>query len=165
MGKKFWIAFPITFILIWVLQFILHAGIMGGFYAAKPDGFLPENIMKARWWWLPVGFLILAFIWTYLYSRFAPEKYVGSGIHHGVVYMIFLYVPWGFINYATLDISGYYYLWSTIGAIVQGIILGAIMGFIMKERPAAIPEPVAPPPEPAPAPQTEPTPEAEKAES
>jgi hypothetical protein len=83
--------------------------------------------------WLWIGFLILAFIWTYFYSRFASEKNLKTGIIHGVSYMVFLFVPLSFVNYATLVLSGYCYLWWTIGAIVEGVIIGAIMGIIMKE--------------------------------
>ena len=164
MAKKFWIAFPVTFVLIWVLQFILHVWILGGFYATRNDGFLTETLMAARYVWLIIGFIILAFIWTYFYGRFAPEKGPGSGIWHGVAYMIFLYLPWGFINYSTLAISGYCYLWWTIGAIIQGIIVGAVMGAIMREGPERVAEPAMPPPRPTPAPAAKPAPEVEKSE-
>jgi hypothetical protein len=128
MSKKFWIAFPVTFILFSLMEFILHTGILN-----NPQGILPGNLMDKRMIWLWIGFLILAFIWTYFYSRFASEKNLKTGIIHGVSYMVFLFVPLSFVNYATLVLSGYCYLWWTIGAIVEGVIIGAIMGIIMKE--------------------------------
>ncbi len=134
MSKKFWIAFPVAFILLYALEIILHAGILSGFYASRPDGFLPEVTMQKRMLWLPVGFIIWAFIWTYFYSRFATEKNVRTGIWHGIAYMIFLNVPKSFIDYGTIDISGYCYLWWTIGEVIMGIIIGAVMGAIMKEK-------------------------------
>jgi hypothetical protein len=133
MSKKFWIAFPVTFILFSLMEFILHTGILRNFYLNNPQGILPGNLMDKRMIWLWIGFLILAFIWTYFYSRFASEKNLKTGIIHGVSYMVFLFVPLSFVNYATLVLSGYCYLWWTIGAIVEGVIIGAIMGIIMKE--------------------------------
>lgn len=133
MTKKFWIAFPVAFILLWVLQFVYHAWILTGFYASRPDGFLSDQIMQQRVWSMPIGFLIWAFLWTYFFSRFASEKNCFKGIQHGISYMIFLNVPKGFIYYSVIDISGYNYLWWTVGDVIMGAIIGAVMGGIMKE--------------------------------
>lgn len=136
MGKKFWIAFPVTFVLLYVLEFILHAWILSGLYQAHPGGFLSDEQMQSRMWALSLGFLLWAYIWTYFFSRFATQKTVGKGIQHGVSYMIFLFVPMGFVNYATLVISGWAFFWWAVGAVIEGIIIGAVMGAIMKETPS-----------------------------
>ena len=155
MGAKFWIAFVVAFILLYAFAFLLHGVIMMKSYEPfAGKAYLVEDRMADRQIWIPVGLLILAFIWTYFFHRFATEKNLFKGIQHGVSYMIFLYLPSGFINYATLNASGYHYLAWLIGGIVQGIVIGAIMGLIMKEKPeaapAAAPEPAPePPPEPA----------------
>ena len=134
MSKKFWIAFPVSFVLIYVLQFILHVFILKNFYMANPQGFLSDEMMWERMWALAAGFLILAFIWTYFFNRFASEKNVMKGIHHGVSYMLFLYLPTGFINYSTQIISGDRYLWWLVGGLVMGAIVGAVQGVILKEK-------------------------------
>ena len=134
MSKKFWIAFPVTFVLFWLMQFILHALILNGFYLKNPQGFLSSEMMMERMWALIIGFIILAFIWTYFFSRFASEKNVMKGIHHGVSYMLFLYLPTGFIDYSTQVISGYCYLWWLVGGLVMGAVIGAVQGMILKEK-------------------------------
>ncbi len=134
MTRKFWIAFPVTFLLLWALEFIYHTGILTGFYASRPDGFLSEQLMQQRMWSMPIGCLVWAFMWTYFFSRFATEKNVMKGIQYGVSFMIFINVPKAFIFYGSVDISGYCYLWWTIGDVVMGIIIGAVMGLIMKEK-------------------------------
>jgi hypothetical protein len=134
MSKKFWIAFVVSFVLLYILEFIFHAVILEGFYASRPEGFLSAEKMQERMIWIPVGFLILAFMWTYMFNRFASKKTVMNGICHGVTYMVFLNVPRSFIDYATLDLSGYCYLWWTIGEVVMGIIIGAVMGAILSEK-------------------------------
>jgi len=50
--------------------------------------------------------------------------------------MIFLNVPKSFIWYASIDISGYCYLWWTIGEVIMGIIIGAVMGAMLKGEPS-----------------------------
>ena len=85
-------------------------------------------------WSMPIGCLVWAFMWTYFFSRFATEKNVMKGIQYGVSFMIFINVPKAFIFYGSVDISGYCYLWWTIGDVVMGIIIGAVMGLIMKEK-------------------------------
>lgn len=137
MGKKFWVAFVVTFVLLFFLEFIYNALILGGFYNSHPWGFLPNELQQSRMWAMPIGFLIWAFIWTYFFHRFASKKNVMMGIYHGVSYMIFLFVPLSFINYSVLQISGWCYLWWLVGAVIEGIIIGAVMGAIMKEKPAA----------------------------
>jgi hypothetical protein len=37
------------------------------------------------------------------------------------------------VGYSTQVLSGYCYLWWTIGAVVEGAIIGAVMGIILKE--------------------------------
>jgi len=139
MGKKFWIAFPVTFVLLYVLELVYHAIILSGFYSNHTVGFLPMEVSQSRMWAMPIGFLIWAFIWTYFFHRFATKKDVANGIRHGISYMIFLFVPTSFINYSVLAITGYCYLWWTIGGIIEGAIIGAVMGSIMAEKPEAAP--------------------------
>jgi len=135
MSRKFWLTVLVSFVLLYAFQFILHALILSGFYASRPDGLLPEAKMQARMIWMPIGFLIWAYLWTYFFHRFASEKNVFKGIQHGVSYMIFLNVPKSFIWYASIDISGYCYLWWSIGEVIMGIIIGAVMGAMLKGEP------------------------------
>jgi len=137
MSKKFWLTVLVAFVLLYALEFIFHTLILNGFYASRPDGFLSPEKMQARMLWMPLGFLIWAFLWTYFFQRFATEKTIGKGIQHGVAYMIFLNVPKSFIWYASIDLSGYCYLWWTIGEVIMGVIIGAVMGAMLKGEPAA----------------------------
>jgi hypothetical protein len=130
MGVKFWIAFLVAFILLFVLEFVFHTLILGNFYLSHQAGFRPEGEMN---WWMIVGFLLQAFIWTYFFNRFASKKNCMVGIQHGISYQVFLYVPRSFVGYSTQVLSGYCYLWWTIGAVVEGAIIGAVMGIILKE--------------------------------
>ena len=134
MNKKFWIAFGVAFVLVYGLEMVYHGMILHNFYLRNPQGFLPAAMSQARMPWMAVGYLILAFLWTYFFNRFATEKNVIKGIHHGVSYMIFLHVPLAFVTYAVYQISGCVYLFWTIGAVIQGAIIGAVMGAIMKEK-------------------------------
>ncbi len=71
MSKKFWLTVLVSFVLLYAFQFILHALILAGFYASRPDGLLPAAKMQARMIWMPIGFLIWAYLWTYFFHRFA----------------------------------------------------------------------------------------------
>ncbi|MBU0517898.1 hypothetical protein KJ564_03045 [bacterium] len=138
MSKKFWLSVLVTFILLYALEFVLHAIILTGFYNSHPDGLLREEIMVQRMHWMAVGFLVWSYLWVYFFNRFATQKNLMKGIHHGVSYMIFLNVPKAFIWYASIDISGYSYLYWTIGEVIMGAIIGAVMGAIMAEKEAAV---------------------------
>ena len=134
MSKNFWLAVIIAFVLLSGMEVLLHGVILDGFYKDNPQGLLPAHMTQARFHWMFVGYLILAFLWTYFFSRFATKKDIYKGIHHGVSYMIFLHVPLSFVCYTQFRISGYIYLWWTIGGIVEGIIIGGIMGAVMREK-------------------------------
>ena len=134
MNKKFWIAVFTTFVMVHLMEKVYHGMILENFYKHNPQGFLPADLSHSRMYWMTVGYLILAFLWTYFFNRFASEKNVMKGIHHGVSYMIFLHVPLAFVTYAVYQISGYVYLFWTIGAVVEGAVIGAVMGAIMKEK-------------------------------
>lgn len=132
MSKKFWIAFAVTFVLLYALEFVFHVMILRDFYLSHPQGFLQEGQAGNRMWALTVGMILWAFLWTYFFHRFASVKTVPNGIRHGVAYMIFLFVPQGFINWANEIISGWAFFWWAVGGIVEGAIIGAVMGAIMK---------------------------------
>ena len=134
MNKKFWIAVFVTFVMVHLMEMVYHGMILESFYKNNPQGFLPAAMSEARMYWMTVGYLILAFLWTYFFHRFASEKNVVKGIQHGVSYMILLHVPLAFGTYAVYQISGYVYLYWTIGAVVEGAVIGAVMGAIMKEK-------------------------------
>ena len=132
MSKKFWIAFPVTFILLSGFEFLLRGILLSGLYSVRDKGFLPEDIMQQRMVWMFVGYFILAFLWTYFFHRFASKKNVAIGIMHGVSYMIFFRVPAAFIWYSLIAVTGFAHLWGIVGGIVEGAIIGAVMGVIMK---------------------------------
>jgi len=134
MGKKFWLSVLVTFVILLVLEKFLHSVILESFYKNNPQGLLPAAMSYSRMKWLIVGYLILAFLWVYFFNRFASKKDLLRGIHHGVSYMIFLHVPLSFVSYAVFNVSGYIYLFWLIGGIFEGVIAGALMGIIMREK-------------------------------
>ena len=81
MGAKFWIAFVVAFILLYAFAGLLHGVIlMKSYEPFAGKAYLEEARMEARSHWIPVGFLIMAFIWTYFFHRFATEKNLLKGI-------------------------------------------------------------------------------------
>jgi hypothetical protein len=134
MGKKFWLSVLSTFIIVHLLEVFLHGVILDSFYKNNPQGLLPVELSQQRMIWITIGYLILAFLWVYFFNRFASKKDLWRGIHHGVSYMIFLHVPLSFVSYAVFNVSGYIYLFWLIGGIVEGVMAGALMGIIMREK-------------------------------
>ena len=134
MSKNFWLAVLTAFILLAGMEVLLHGVILDGFYKANPQGLLPAEMTKARYHWMFVGYLILAYLWTYFFNRLASKKDIIRGIQHGISYMIFLHVPLSFVTYTVFNISGYIYLWWTLGGVVEGVVIGGIMGVILKGK-------------------------------
>ena len=133
MNKKFWLTFIASFVGLYLLEFVWHSIVLGGFYLKHPKGFRGmENYDPMMFLWMAVGIFITALIWVYLYNRFVPDKNVRSGIEFGVILSVFYYVPWAFINYSLYVVSGYVHLMSTIGGILMGAIIGALMGAMLK---------------------------------
>ena len=135
MNKKFWLAFIASFVGLEILEFVWHSVVLGGFYSKHPLGFRGmENYPPIMYLWMIIGILLIAFIWVYIYNRYVPEKNLKSGIEFGVILSVFYYVPWAFINYSLYIVSGYVHLMSTIGGILMGAIIGALMGWMLQEK-------------------------------
>ena len=138
MNKKFWLAFIVSFIGLDILEFAWHSGVLGGFYPNHLRGFRGmENYQPIMYLWMQIGILLTAFIWIYIYNRFVLEKNPKSGAEFGIILAIFFYVPWAFINYSLYIVSGYVHLWSTVGGILMGGIIGALMGWMLQEKKAS----------------------------
>jgi len=137
MGKKFWLGFIVSCVLLVILQYVYHAFILSGFYLTHTPGFRPEEYCNRFMFWIYVAMALHAFIWTYLYNRYVPVKNLRSGAEFGVILMIFFYVPTGFYNYSLYIMSGYVYLWCLVGGLVMGAVIGGVMGTLMKAKAAA----------------------------
>jgi hypothetical protein len=133
-GLKFWLSVLIAFLLLQGIEMLLHGIFLDGLYKENPQGFLPKAMSDARMPWLFIGYLLLAFIWTYLFNRFVGKKDLISGLEFGLILMVFYRVPQSLIWYSLIPVTGYCHLYGLIGNLVEGVIIGAIMGTILKEK-------------------------------
>jgi len=134
MPKKFLPAFVVTFVLYFLMEWILHGQLLMGIYAGASQLMLPQSMMMSRMVWMLLGYLILAFCWVYFFGKFSTKKDIAKGIVWGLSLMMFLKVPEALISYSVMTLSGWAYLWNIVGGVVEGAVIGAIMGMLMREK-------------------------------
>lgn len=134
MFRKFWQAFIVTFILLFMCEWFLHNRLMMGIYAGAQSIILPQEMMLSRMMWMMLGYFFLAIFWTYLFMRFCIVKNWVKGALWGLGIVIFYKVPNALIWYAILPLSGWAHLWNITGGIIEGIVIGVVMGIMLQEK-------------------------------
>ncbi len=128
--KKILIGFVAVFVTLEVLDAIIHAGILGGTYAAMRNTWRPD--MMSKLWILHFVRLATAFFFTYVFSK----GYEGKGIMEGVRYGFYLGVivssGFAFGTYSMFDIGKglalQWFFYSLIEYIIAGVVVSLVFG-------------------------------------
>jgi hypothetical protein len=130
--QKLFIAFIAAFIFIFFFGWVFHTVLLKDAYAALPPGLQrPEAEFKSHFGWLVLGQLVFAFVFALIYASGFASGGVGSGVKLGVL-LAFLGIGEHLIVYAVQPFPGSLLVYWSIGAIIEMIIAGAIVGAIYK---------------------------------
>ena len=130
--KKFFIAFIAAWIFIFIFGWFFHAVLLKDTYAALPQGLQrPEADFKSHFGWLMAGQLVFAFMFTLIFASGFASGGLGGGIKLGIM-LALLGIGTHLIAYAVQPFPGNVMVYWSIGAIIEMIIVGAIVGTIYK---------------------------------
>jgi hypothetical protein len=130
--KKFFVAFIAAWIFIFIFGWFFHAVLLKDAYAALPQGFQRSDAdFKSHFGWLVAGQLVFAFVFTLIFASGFASGGVGAGIKLGIM-LAFLGIGTHLIAYAVQPFPGNLMVYWSIGAIIEMIIVGAIVGAIYK---------------------------------
>jgi len=130
MLKKVLIAGVVVFVLWSILDFVLHAVILGSSYASRPAFFRAGDEMKTVLMQV-VGLLAsFAFVWVY---GFFKKKTVATGLLYGAIFGVGAGASMGYGTYAVMPIP---YVWALswfLGTLVAAVLGGLVVGLIVRE--------------------------------
>jgi hypothetical protein len=129
--SKFFVAFVVAFIFLFVFGFLWYATLMHSANEEVHALWRPEGTEHAYFGWLILGHIVMAFFFTLLCVRFVPGGGAGGCGLLGLLVAL-VYDGTHLITYAVQPITSKI-LWGwNLGALIQFIVAGAIIGAIYK---------------------------------
>jgi len=143
MNKKLWIGFIAVFIGISVLDFVIHGVILSSAY--KSDAMMrlmrPENEMNSLMWVYYVVNLIVAFFFTFVFSKGYEGKGIVEGVRYGFYMGMIMATPMAYSSYAMYpmpySLCLQWFLYGIVTYIILGILVALVYGRKPKEPAAA----------------------------
>ena len=135
MGKKLWIGFIVVFILMSVLSFLTHGVILASKYKSDEMKNLWRPDMMSKMWIYYLVYVFVSFFFTLIFSYGYEGKGVIEGIRYGVYMGFLMGIPMGYSTYAMFPIPYSIALQWFLYALIQYIILGAVVAAIYGKTP------------------------------
>lgn len=130
--KKFFIAFVVTWVFVFVYGFIFHAKIMHSYYLETSTLWRPEADFNSHFPLLVVGQGVIAFFFTMIFVRgFGSGGGVAGGFRYGILLGL-LVAGANLIRYAVEPLTTTILVGWSIGEIIEFAIAGAIVGILYK---------------------------------
>lgn len=123
--KKFWITLIAVFVVMEILNYLIHGVMLAGTYASEPlkSLFRSKEEMDGLMWIM----ILMDAIWAYFFCFFFAKGYENKGIGEGLRYGLYIGLFWSLI-YAY---SSYAIYPLTYGIVLQWFIYGLIVSLIL----------------------------------
>jgi hypothetical protein len=135
--KKILIGCVVVFVILEVLDIIVHGVILGPTYATMQNVWRSD--MMEKMWILHIVKIVVAFLITFIFSKGYEGKGIWEGVRYGFYIGLMLSMGYAFGSYASYNISCQI-AWIWFGfAMVEYIIAGIALALVFrkKETPAA----------------------------
>ena len=129
----------VVFVYLVLVEWLFHGVIMSGFYNDAIQLLRPETEASGYTIWMLLGFLILAFGFSFIYTKGYEGKGLVEGLRYGLYVGFAFSVSSSLIFYAVFPFPASWIIGWIIGDLVIMIIAGLILAAIYKPRPAAAP--------------------------
>jgi hypothetical protein len=135
--KKILIGFVITFVLLEVLDILIHGVILMNAYQATQNVWRPDMMQKM--WILHIVKLVVAFLITFIFSKGYEGKGIMEGLRYGLYIGVLMSIGMAYGTYAMVAIPYSLALQWFIYGVVEYTIVGVALALVFgkKETPAA----------------------------
>jgi hypothetical protein len=135
--KKILIGFVITFVLLEVLDILVHGVILMSAYQATQNVWRPDMMQKM--WILHIVKLVVAFLITFIFSKGYEGKGIMEGLRYGLYIGVLMSIGMAYGTYAMVAIPYSLALQWFIYGVVEYTIVGVALALVFgkKETPAA----------------------------
>jgi len=137
--KKFWITFVVVFVVMEVLNFLVHGVILAGTYAAEPlkSIFRPHEQMESMMWIMWLMDLVYTYFFCFFFAKGYENKGIGEGLRYGLYIGLFFNLVFAYSSYAIYPLPyGIVLQWFIYGLIIS-LIMGVVASFTFKPAVAA----------------------------
>lgn len=128
--KKWLLASLVVWVLCFIFDWIIHGGILMGYYAATAERWLSESEIGARMWAMILGQLLFALLFCAIYTKGIREGGLAEGIRYGLWIGFLLNLPTYFVRWSVEALPGTLLFLQSLFSFIEVIILGAILGVI-----------------------------------
>src|SRR6266852_65690 len=130
--KKFFIAFVVTWIFVFIYEFIFHVKIMHNYYLETSTLWRPEADFNSHFPLLVLGQGVIAFFFTMIFVRgFGSGGGTAGGFRYGILLGL-LVAGANLIRYAVEPLTTTILIGWSCGEIIEFAISGAIVGALYK---------------------------------
>ena len=135
MNKKFFITWPLIFVVWMIGSFVVHGALLEADYARLPSLFRPETDAQQYFPLMILAHLILSGALVWIYSRGAEAKpWLAQGLRFGVAIALLTVVPTYTIYYVVQPMPGILVIKQIVFDGMLLLILGATVAFLYRSR-------------------------------
>ena len=131
MVKRFLLAVVAVFIAWSLLDFIIHGLVLKSTYEATASLWRPMEQMKMGVMHVATAVYALAFV--AIYAALVTPKSMAASLKYGTLFGVATGVSMGFGSYSVMPIPLHLAVVWCVGALVEMIVAGAIVGAVIKE--------------------------------
>jgi len=130
--KKLIITFIVVFVVLEVLNFVIHSVILGAAYESISELWRPD--MDSKMWVMWIADLIFSFFFVYVFTKGYEARGIMEGIRFGLIIGCFYLIPHIYSQYATYNLPYSLVLQWLIYGFIQIIIVGIVAALLYKPQ-------------------------------
>lgn len=131
MNKRILLAIVAVFVAWSILDFVIHGVLLQPTYMETSSLWRPMEDMKMGL--MHVVTLLFGIFFVLIYGLLIANKSLATGIKYGVLFGLATGISMGYGSYSYMPIPYYLALSWFLGALVEAVVAGVIVGAIIKE--------------------------------
>ncbi len=128
--KKWLLASLIVWILVFLLDLLIHGTILMGYYEQTADRWLSQSEMGARMWAMILGQLLFSLLFCAIYTKGLREGGLAEGIRYGLWIGLLLNLPVFFIRWSVEPLPGALLFLQSLFGLIATVIVGGVLGVV-----------------------------------
>lgn len=140
MSTRTWLGFVVVFVVMSVLEAVIHVGLLSADYQATTNLWRPMGEMKMYVFY--IVYFIVSFFFTLIFSKYYEGRGPMEGLRYGLSVGLMMATPLAHIFYAVMPIpyslALKWFVFGTMEYVVLGIVLALIFGRVAKKRKNAL---------------------------
>lgn len=132
MNKKVWMGAVVVFVLLSVLEFVIHGQLLASEYAKMPNLFRPQE--ETMVWLFFVTYAFVAYFFTLIFSKGYERKGIAEGVRYGAYVGFMMVIPMAYGTYAAMPITYALALQWFLYGMFEFILCGIALAIVFKSK-------------------------------